>query len=388
MRLTLFIALRYLFARKSHNVINVISAISGVGMAVGTAALIIILSVFNGFNSIIKSNLSPLEADLRIVPAEGKVFIPEGPAFDALYDSPEAGSISSVISDKVFISYEGKQGVVDAKGVDRVYEEETGISLRREDTPLAVVGSDIAWKLGINPKFLAPLSVWYPDRSGTISPSNPAASLRSEDVYPSEVKDIPSTIIIPIEVMSRLTAYASEVTSVEVRFSDGLGTRQARRFTKRLRSLLGSAYIVQDRFMQNEALYKMMRSEKAAIFMILVFIVIIIALNIFGSLSMLVIEKKEDIATLKALGGSDSLVNRIFILEGWLITLFGMAAGVTIGIAAVLLQQRFGIIKMPGNFLVEAYPVVLQASDVLLSAAGVALTGLLVALAPVFSRSR
>ncbi len=131
-----------------------------------------------------------------------------------------------------------------------------------------------------------------------------------------------------------------------------------------------------------------MRSEKAAIFMILVFIVIIIALNIFGSLSMLVIEKKEDIATLKALGGSDSLVNRIFILEGWLITLFGMAAGVTIGIAAVLLQQRFGIIKMPGNFLVEAYPVVLQASDVLLSAAGVALTGLLVALAPVFSRSR
>jgi ABC-type lipoprotein release transport system permease subunit len=363
-------------------------------MAIGTAALIIILSVFNGFNDIIRSNLSPLEADLRIVPSEGKVFVPEGEAFDWLYDAPEAGSISSVISDKLFLSYEGKQGVVSAKGVDAVYQEESGMSVWRGETPLAIVSRDLSWKMGINPKFLTPLTLWYPDRTGVISPSNPAASLRSAEVYPSEIKDIPGTsesgadgiIILPVEIMSRLTGYGSEVTSVEIRYSEDLGGRQQRRFIRELRSKLGASLTVQDRYMQNETLYKMMRYEKAAIFLILIFIVIIIALNVFGSLTMLIIEKDEDISTLKALGAGEPLIRRIFVLEGWLISLLGMAAGVVTGIALVLLQQHFGLIKMPGDFLVEAYPVVLRAPDVLLSAGGVALIGLLVALAPVQKR--
>ena len=396
MRLPLYIAGRYLFAKKSHNVINIISAISAAGMAIGTAALILVLSVFNGFNGIIEKNLSSVEADLRVVPAEGKTFVPEGPAFDWLYDAPQAGSLSSVISDKVFISYEGKQSVVNARGVDVVYEEEMGLNLRNGDIRLAAVSSDLAWSLGINPKFLSPIQIWYPDRTGYISPSNPAASLHTAEIHAAKVMDIPhtsdsgadGTMIIPIGVMRSLTGYYKEVSAVEIRFSEGLSTRAARAFRRELGKQLGDAFIVQDRYMQDESLYKMMRYEKAAIFLILIFIVIIISLNIFGSLSMLVIEKQEDIATLRAMGADERLIRRVFVLEGWMISLLGMAVGVVLGVGLALLQQHFGLIKMPGNFVVDAYPVVLRLGDVLLSAAGVALIGLIVALAPAFSRSK
>ncbi len=390
MRLPLYIAGRYLFAKKSHNVINIISAISAAGMAIGTAALILVLSVFNGFNGIIEKNLSSVEADLRVVPAEGKTFVPEGPAFDWLYDAPQAGSLSSVISDKVFISYEGKQSVVNARGVDEVYEEEMGLNLRNGDIRLAAVSSDLAWSLGINPKFLSPIQIWYPDRTGYISPSNPAASLHTAEIHAAKVMDIPhttdsgadGTMIIPIGVMRSLTGYYKEVSAVEIRFSEGLSPRAARAFRRELGKQLGDAFIVQDRYMQDESLYKMMRYEKAAIFLILIFIVIIISLNIFGSLSMLIIEKQEDIATLHAMGADERLIRRVFVLEGWMISLLGMAVGVVLGVGLALLQQHFGLIKMPGNFVVDAYPVVLRLGDVLLSASGVALIGLLVALAP------
>lgn len=396
MRLPLYIAGRYLFAKKSHNVINIISAISAAGMAIGTAALILVLSVFNGFNGIIEKNLSSVEADLRVVPAEGKTFVPEGPAFDWLYDAPQAGSLSSVISDKVFISYEGKQSVVNARGVDEVYEEEMGLNLRNGDIRLAAVSSDLAWSLGINPKFLSPIQIWYPDRTGYISPSNPAASLHTAEIHAAKVMDIPhtsdsgadGTMIIPIGVMRSLTGYYKEVSAVEIRFSEGLSPRAARAFRRELGKQLGDAFIVQDRYMQDASLYKMMRYEKAAIFLILIFIVIIISLNIFGSLSMLIIEKQEDMATLRAMGADERLIRRVFVLEGWMISLLGMAVGVVLGVGLALLQQHFGLIKMPGNFVVDAYPVVLRLGDVLLSAAGVALIGLIVALAPAFSRSK
>ena len=365
-------------------------------MAIGTAALIMVLSVFNGFNGIIKDNLRAVEADLRIVPAEGKVFIPEGPAFDWLYDAPEAGSISSIITDKVYVSYDGKQSVVNANGVDDVYAEENDLELKRGDIRLAVVSKDFAWKIGINPKLLSPLQLWYPDRSGHISPANPAASLHTAEVFPSKLQDIPAssnagvdgTIILPIGVMRSLTGYYEEVSSVEIRYADGLSDRAARRFLRALREKMGDSFVIQDRYMQDESIYKMMRYEKAAIFLILIFIVIIIALNIFGSLSMLIIEKEEDMATLRAMGADDSLIRRIFVLEGWLISLLGMAVGVLIGVALTLLQQHLGLVKMPGNFVVDYYPVVLKLSDVLISACGVALIGLAVAVAPVCRLSR
>ena len=394
--LPLRFAVRYLFARKSYNVINMISGIGVAGMAIGTAALVIILSVFNGFNRLVSDSLGNARADVVVRPAAGKVFSPDTSFWEGVRADERVVSLSEVLEEQVFLSYEGKQSVVNARGVDEVYEEEMGLNLRNGDIRLADVSSDLAWSLGINPKFLSPIQIWYPDRTGYISPSNPAASLHTAEIHAAKVMDIPhtsdsgadGTMIIPIGVMRSLTGYYKEVSAVEIRFSEGLSPRAARAFRRELGKQLGDAFIVQDRYMQDESLYKMMRYEKAAIFLILIFIVIIISLNIFGSLSMLVIEKQEDIATLRAMGADERLIRRVFVLEGWMISLLGMAVGVVLGVGLALLQQHFGLIKMPGNFVVDAYPVVLRLGDVLLSAAGVALIGLIVALAPAFSRSK
>ncbi|MBQ9310850.1 MAG: ABC transporter permease [Bacteroidales bacterium] len=389
MRLPVFIALRYLFARKSHNVINIISAISGAGMAIGTAALILILSVYNGFSGIIRDNMASDGADWKIVPSAGKVFVPEGEAFDWLYDAPEVASLSSILEDNVFAVYEGKQEIAIARGVDEVYGEEHGIRLMEGDTELASVSQALAWKMGINPKFLSMLDLYYPDRKAGLSLANPAASLRCCSIHPGEVADIfvpqgsEGIVIVPIGTLRTLAGYTNEVSAVEIGLADGLSRRAERRFIRALESRLGSGFELQDRVRQNAQMYKMMRYEKAAIFLILIFIVIIIALNIFGSLSMLIIEKEEDIATLRAMGADDRLIRHIFVLEGWMISLLGMAVGVVAGVAAALLQQHLGLVKMPGNYLVSAYPAILRAGDVLLTAVGVALIGLLVAVAPV-----
>ena len=388
--LPLRFAVRYLFARKSYNVINMISGIGVAGMAIGTASLVIILSVFNGFNRLVSDSLGNARADVVVRPAAGKVFSPDTSFWEGVRADERVVSLSEVLEEQVFLSYEGKQSVVNARGVDEVYEEEMGLNLRNGDIRLAAVSSDLAWSLGINPKFLSPIQIWYPDRTGYISPSNPAASLHTAEIHAAKVMDIPhttdsgadGTMIIPIGVMRSLTGYYKEVSAVEIRFSAGLSPRAARAFRRELGKQLGDAFIVQDRYMQDESLYKMMRYEKAAIFLILIFIVIIISLNIFGSLSMLIIEKQEDIATLHAMGADERLIRRVFVLEGWMISLLGMAVGVVLGVGLALLQQHFGLIKMPGNFVVDAYPVVLRLGDVLLSAAGVALIGLLVALAP------
>ena len=168
---------------------------------------------------------------------------------------------------------------------------------------------------------------------------------------------------------------------------DGTSGKQARKLQKKMSQILGDEYIVKDRYQQNESLYKMMKYEKAAIYMILIFVIIIIAFNIFGSLSMLIIEKRPDIDTLRSLGAQESLIKRIFVLEGWLISLTGLAAGLIIGIGFTLIQQHLGIIKMPGQFLVQAYPVILSWTDILLTSAGVAIIGYLIALIPVSLRN-
>ena len=397
--LPFFIARRYLFARKSHNVINIISAISAAGMAVGTAALIIILSVYNGFDSMVKSMLSNVEPDLMVTPAQGKVFVPEGDAYDWLYDRQSVASICTVLQENVFISYSGQQGVAVAKGVDSIYEEESPLRehmrsgdfiLQRGDVPLACVGAGLAYDMGINPRFVSPMQIYYPSRTGTISMSNPAASLQSAKVYPSGVFSINNEIdnnlfLVPIGVMRELLEYTDEVSAVEIRMVEGTPRTEVERVKKELSSRLGDGFEVKDRFQQNESLYKMMRYEKISIYLILIFIIIIIAFNIFGSLTMLIIEKDEDIGTFLSMGARPALVRRIFVLEGWLISLLGLVAGLAAGILFVLAQQAFGFIRMPGNFIVRAYPVILSWTDILITAGGVALIGYLIALLPVMA---
>ena len=402
MRLAPFIAKRYLFAKKSHNVINIISAISAIGMAIGTAALIIILSVYNGFDSLIRSMMSNVEPDLMISPSTGKTFVPDDRTFDWIYDQPSVQTMCCTLEEQVFISYDGKQGLAKAKGVDWVYEEESPLRnhmsdgefrLHRGDVPMAAVGVGLAYEMGISPRFLAPIEIYFPTRTGKISMANPAASIESVRVYPSGLfsvnNDVDSElIIVPIEKMRELLEYEDEVSAVELRLAQGTTQEEIKRLQKEIGTRLGPGFKVKDRFQQNESLYKMMKYEKAAIFMILIFVIIIIAFNIFGSLSMLIIEKKEDIQTLKSLGAQDSLIRHIFVLEGWLISLVGLAGGLVAGVGFAALQQAFGFIKMPGHFIVQAYPIILSWSDILLTVVGVATIGYLIALLPVAAHNR
>ena len=396
MNLPFFIAGRYLFAKKSHNVINVISAISAIGMAVGTAVLIIILSVYNGFDDLIRNAVDDIGPDYLISPVKGKVFNPSALDIPKIERNPAVTSVDGILQDEVFISYEGKQGLALAKGVGDSYLDNELISrhiingeflLGFGDIPYCAVGSALAYQMGINPRFLAPVEIYYPERGRNISLANPTASLNKVSVHPSCTFSVSSDIdasliILPIESMRGLLGYEGEVSALEVQLDKGCSPRDVRRLQRELESELGSDYIIKDRFSQNEALYKMMRYEKISIFLILIFIIIIIAFNIFGSLSMLIIEKAEDMATLKSLGATERLIRRVFVLEGWMISLLGLVAGLAAGIALALLQQKFGFVRLPGNYLISAYPVVIKASDIIATAIGVALIGYIIALLP------
>ena len=397
MHLPLFIARRYLFAKKSHNVINIISAISAVGMAIGTAALIIILSIYNGFDELVKSTLSNVEPDILITPAKGKVFVPEGEAFDRIKDNPLVGEYNLILQESVFVDYDGHQGIAKAKGVDSAFEAESPLaehitngefSLHKGQLPQMVVGAGLAYKMGMNPAFLASAELYFPIRDRNFSLANPAASIETVRMRPSGIFSVNQQIdndliILPIEQMRKLLGYEEEVSGVELRLVEGSTAKDLRSAIKDIQKELGPDFKVLDRFRQNTSLYKMMRYEKAAIYVILIFVIIIIALNIFGSITMLIIEKKDDIETYRSLGATDKLLRRTFTLEGWLISLLGLAAGLVVGIGFSLAQQHFGFIKMPGSFLVNAYPVILQWQDVLATIAGVALIGYIIALLPV-----
>ena len=397
MHLPLFIARRYLFAKKSHNVINIISAISAIGMAVGTAALIVILSVYNGFDSLVRSSLSHVEPDLLIVPDSGKVFVPDETILDEVRHAHSVATVDAILQENVYLSYDGHNGIARAKGVDRAYEARnplTGclvdgaIDLHKGDIPLALVGSGLAYRMGISPRFLPPVEIWFPARDRAFSAANPAASLQSVKVWPGGLFSVNTDIdnnlmVLPIGQMRELLGYTDEVSAVEIRLEEGTSSRELRRLRKDISRQLGPEFRVLDRYRQNESLYKMMRYEKAAVYLILIFVLIIIGFNIFGSLSMLIIEKKEDIGTLQSMGAEDRLIRRVVVLEGWMISLLGLAVGLVAGIAIVLLQQRLGLVKMPGSFMVAAYPVILKPADIIITATSVAVIGYLIALLPV-----
>ena len=389
-RLPLKIAFRYLFARKSYNVINLISGIGVAGMAVGTAALVIVLSVFNGFNRVVADSLSDAGATLVVRPSEGKVFVPEGPAFDWMLETEDISRLSSVLEDQVFVSYEGRQSLARIKGIDEAAEEESPLQahlvdgvwqLHKGDVPQALAGASLARALGVSPRFVTPLEIHYPSRTQSISLTNPAASLHTRRIQLSGIISVNAEVdakllVVPIGVVRELLEYEREISALEVWTDNGPSVQ------KELSARLGPGFKVLDRQQQNEALFRMMRYEKLAIYLILVFIVIIVAFNIYSSLQMLIIEKQADMGTLRSMGAPEGMLRRIFLWEGWLVSLLGMLIGLVLGIALVLLQQRFGWVQMPGNFMIKAYPVVLKATDILWTVLGVAVVGMVMALIP------
>lgn len=387
----LFIAIRYLFARKSHNVINVISAISAIGMAIGTTALILILSIYNGFSAIIEKNMSDIAPDILICRADKRTFVPGDELIAKIDETQGLTSVNHVLEESVLISYNDSQAIAKAKGVDRQFEEESPLlkyvttgefKLHKGELEQAAVGVLLARQLNINPRFLEKLTLFYPKSDAKFSLLSPLNSINSERLVVESLFSVNTSIdkeliILPIETMQRLLGATDEaVSSIEIRCEDS----KIRDIKKEFSKLLGKDFLVLDRLEQDPALYKMMRYEKLAIYMILIFVLVIIAFNIFGSLSMLIIEKEEDIKTLSAIGASKKFIKRIFVLEGWMVSLLGLVAGLVLGVGLSLLQQHFGLVKMPQGFFLQAYPAQLQCSDVLITAISVALIGFLIAL--------
>ena len=396
MKLSRFIARRYLFAKKSHNVINIISIISAAGIAIGCAALVIILSVYNGFDGVVRDLNDAATADVLVTPVRGKVFVPDE-RFDAFREDPRVKAVCGVLEESVFVQYGDRNKVVVARGVDSLYEQVTALrdhlvegdfSLTFGDLNQVVLGRLVAMELGVRTTFLQPMTAWFPSRTRQVDLLNPLASLRQEKLHPAGIVSLEQNfdqkyLFMPLPALRELLEYQDEVSAVEIYLTpQGLDRKgmASREVLSALKASLGDAFLVRDRQQQNTTLYKLLIYEKVAIYLILLFVMLIISFNIYGSLSMLIIEKRDDIATLQAMGADDALVGRIFVREGWMISLLGIAVGVGIGLLVCLLQQHYGFVKMPGNFVVDAYPVVVQPLDIVLVVVGVAFIGWLISL--------
>lgn len=396
MKLSRFIARRYLFAKKSHNVINIISIISAAGIAIGCAALVIILSVYNGFDGVVRDLNDAATADVLVTPVRGKVFVPDE-RFDTFREDPRVKAVCGVLEESVFVQYGDRNKVVVARGVDSLYEQVTALrdhlvegdfSLTFGDLNQVVLGRLVAMELGVRTTFLQPMTAWFPSRTRQVDLLNPLASLRQEKLHPAGIVSLEQNfdqkyLFMPLPALRELLEYQDEVSAVEIYLTpQGLDRKgmASREVLSQLKASLGDDFLVRDRQQQNTTLYKLLIYEKVAIYLILLFVMLIISFNIYGSLSMLIIEKRDDIATLQAMGADDALVGRIFVREGWMISLLGIAVGVGIGLLVCLLQQHYGFVKMPGNFVVDAYPVVVQPLDIVLVVVGVAFIGWLISL--------
>lgn len=394
MHLSYFIARRYLFAKKSHNVINIISLISAVGIAVGSCALIMVLSIYNGFENVVRSMYDKAMPDIAITCDTAKYFRTDTGNFDAVRAIPSVASFTQSIEETVFITYDREEGTTLLKGVEQEYTEDPEIqscivegefTLMHGEVAQAVTGRNLAVEMGIRPRFLDPITVYFPTRDRDISLMNPAASLNQERFFPigtffSGNEEYGNILFVPIERARRLIGVNdNEAGIVELRLSPGADVRKA---VNQVKEILGPEFTVKDKYMQNETVYRMMRIEKAVIFTILLFIIIVVSCNVFGSLTMLIIEKRDDIATLQHIGARESLIRRIFFDEGWMIILLGAITGLIIGIILCLIQQYVGVIRMPGNFVVEYYPVVIKPGDILMTLGSIALIGLVITALP------
>lgn len=398
LKFPLWVAKRYLFSKKSHNAINWISGISAAGVAVGTLALVCVLSVFNGFESLIKSMYSSFDPDLKISLVEGKTFQINTPAFEKLRKDKSVAVFTEVIEQNALLRFRDKQMPATIKGVTENFSKMTKIDsimydgdfeLFTEEIPRAVAGLGVASTLGVSSHYIDPLMIYAPKRTERINLLNPENSFNQISANISGIFTVKQAqyddkyVLISIGLARELFEYdKNTVSQIELKLAPGA---QIKSVKKDIQQLLGDKFKVQDRYEQQESFFKIMKIEKWITFLILAFILLIATFNIIGSLSMLIIDKKEDIETLKNLGAENSLIKRIFLFEGWLISVAGASAGVILGTFLCLIQQYFGVIKLGdgSNYIVNAYPVLTNIWDILLVFITVFLMGFLAALYPV-----
>jgi len=390
-----FIAKRYFFAKKSHNAINVISGISLAGVTVGTMALIIILSVFNGFDSLIRSLFNSFDPDIKLTLEEGKTFVPNDIILKKISQVNGVSCFAKVIEENALLQYGDKIYIATIKGVDENYKATSGVdsmivdgsfTLQNKKEQFAVVGQGIAYYLQIGLKFINPLIVNIPRKSATIS-MNPENLYNHNYIYPSGVFAIEADqdskfVIVPIKFAQNLLDDTLSISALEIKLKKTADTKKVQ---LSIQDLVGRKYKLQNRYEQKQVFYRIMKYEKWAIFMILTFILMIASFNIIGSLSMLIIEKKKDIGTLNSLGADRQLIRRIFLFEGTMISIFGAILGLIIGICICLLQIKYGFVKLQGSgsFIINSYPVSIKATDILLIFVTVLLIGYIAAWYPV-----
>ncbi len=400
MKLSLYIAKRYLFARKSRNAINVISGISVAGVMVGTMALITILSVFNGLEVMVKGIFSTSDPEIKITALKGKVFTPDTLMLQQLSAISGVETYAETLEENALLRYDEQQYIATIKGVSLNYSEVTDLDtamwdgefkLRDENgRPYAIAGLGVANYLGMRLNFVSPLAIYIPDRKAHIK-ATPGSEFTRKYIYLSGIFAVEQEfdsryVFLPLDFTRELLDYTTEISSLEIKMKPGA---DAKKTQKAIRALMGENFLVQNRYEQQEMFYKVMKAERLAIFVILTFILIIASFNIIGSLTMLIIEKERDINILRSLGANNQLIKRIFIYEGWMISFIGTILGLILGFMLCAAQQKLGIVKLAGeSLLIDAYPVKMQFIDFAAVAATVLAIGYAAAWYPVHYLSR
>jgi lipoprotein-releasing system permease protein len=395
-RLPFFIARRYLFAKKSHNIINIISGISAGGIMVGTMALIIVLSVFNGFEHVIVSLFNTFDPDIRITLVEGKTFHEGDIAADRIKKLNGIVRYTDVLEENALLRCNNKQYFATIKGVSPEFQQSSGLDsmlvegdmvLESKGEPYAVAGRGVAFYLGLNPQDLVhKLEIYVPRRGATAARPDEAfnsASLFTSGIFAIQDDFDSKYVLLPIDFTRELLNYTDEVTAVELGLKKGTETAPIQ---KELQAIVGPRFKVENRFQQQSTLYSLMKSEKLAVFFILGFILLIASFNVIGSLSMLIIEKKKDIKILGSMGADEKLIRRIFLVEGLLVTTLGALTGLILGAGICWVQQRFGLVKLQvsgGSFLIDSYPVSMQFFDFVMVFLTVFFIGLAAVILPV-----
>ena len=397
--LPFFVARRYLFSRKRISAINLVSAISVVGVAFGTAALLCTLSVFNGFHDLIGSLYTAFDPEVKIVAAKGKSFAADDPALEAVRRLPEVEAASASYTDNALILFRGNPQVITLKGVDDHFERVTGIrsilypengtyQLDSAGLSYGIPGIGLASMMGSVD--YGSIQICAPTRGERINLANPAASFNAEDLYSSGVCfDVSQKqydeayMIAPLAFTQRLFEHEGTLTSLELKLKPSADPEQALR---RIRQTLGSGFKALNRAEQQEDTFNVMNIEKTMAYFFLTFILLVACFNIVGTVSMLMIDKRADVVTLRSLGADEGLIFRIFLCEGSMISFLGAVAGTLLGLLICYLQQTFGLLSLggsSGNFIIDAYPVSIHPSDVVIVFFTVLIVGFLAVLYPV-----
>lgn len=392
MILPLKIAWRYLVSKKGHQAVNIISIVAVCGVVVATAALICVMSVFNGFRGLIMGRLALLDPQIAITATMGKTINDADSVIEAVSAVPGVERAVPVIVDQALAIYVQQQMPVRLKGVPDDYDTMNDMDsvivdgewkLRDQVSRFAVAGAGPAVTLCVRPEFLGMVRLYAPQRQGRVNVANPMGAFRQDSVFVSGIFQLQQNsydadlIYVPLDLARQLFDYETEATQVEVKLLPGASEQPVMRD---IEQALGSGYQVKNRLMQQQEAYRLVNIEKWMAFLLLAFILVIATFNVISTLSLLIIEKDASIATLRALGANDRQISRIFILQGWLITLVGAVTGVIIGVILCICQQQFGWLRLsgdPANMIISAYPVEVEWADVLVTLALVAVVGLL-----------